>query len=70
MLREAAESVLAQTHRPIEVIIVDDGSTDETPHVADQLANAYDNVRVVRQINAGPGAALRVSQGHPSDSAR
>ena len=38
MLREAVASVLAQTYRPIEIIIVDDSSTDDTPVVIDELA--------------------------------
>ncbi len=41
MLREAVASVLAQTHRPIEIVIVDDGSTDDTPRVADELARTH-----------------------------
>lgn len=58
MLREAVASVLAQTHRPIEVVIVDDGSTDETPKTAKVLAEAHsDVIRLVRQGNAGPGLA-------------
>lgn len=58
MLREAVASVLAQTWRPIEVIIVDDGSTDETVSVADGFAQSHPEIiRVLRQDNAGPGVA-------------
>lgn len=59
MLREAVGSVLAQTYRPIEVIISDDGSTNEARGVAEALAETYsDVVRVVRSDeNRGPGPA-------------
>jgi len=65
MLREAVVSVLAQTYRPIEVVIVDDGSTDATPQVIAELAAAYpDIVHGVRQDNAGPGAARNLGLNH------
>lgn len=58
MLAEAVESVLAQTHRPIEIIIVDDGSTDDTPQVAAALARQYPEiVSWTSQANQGPSAA-------------
>jgi GT2 family glycosyltransferase len=56
MLREAVASVLTQTYHPIEVIIADDGSTDDTPHVAEELVRKYPELIVfVRKENSGPG---------------
>jgi glycosyltransferase involved in cell wall biosynthesis len=58
LLREAVESVLAQTYRPIEIVIVDDGSTDDTSQSGATLAAGYpDIVRLLRIPNGGPGAA-------------
>jgi glycosyltransferase involved in cell wall biosynthesis len=58
MLKDAVESVIGQTYRPVEVIIVDDGSTDETPAAGQELRRRFpDQVFVLRQDNAGVGTA-------------
>lgn len=53
----AINSVLAQTYRNIEIIVVDDGSTDHTPEV---LALYGDRIRVIRTQNGGQGHAFNV----------
>ena len=58
LLCEAVASVLAQAYRPIEIVIVDDGSSDDTGAVAEQLARvSADPIRVIHQRNGGPGVA-------------
>ena len=57
-LVRAVASCLAQTQPPLEVILVDDASTDKTLAVASALAAAHPEVRVLSQAaNSGPAAA-------------
>ncbi len=57
-LAEAVTSVLGQTYQPIEVILVDDGSTDGTSETIAELVNSYPGlVRSLRIANSGPGGA-------------
>jgi glycosyltransferase involved in cell wall biosynthesis len=51
------ESVLAQSYRDFEIIVVDDGSTDRTHEI---LAGFGDRVRLIEQHNNGPAAARNV----------
>jgi glycosyltransferase involved in cell wall biosynthesis len=58
LIEEAVNSVLEQTYRPIEIIIINDGSTDESGAIAEKLAKQYPKqIKVLHQENAGPGAA-------------
>src|SRR3954451_4497775 len=50
---EALASVSAQTYAPVETIVVDDGSSDDTAEVA----RAHAGISLIEQENSGPSAA-------------
>lgn len=56
-LQKCIDSILAQTFRDIEVILVDDGSPDNCPAICDAAAEKDERVRVIHQKNGGLSAA-------------
>ena len=56
-LRTALDSVVSQTLRDIEIICVDDGSTDRSLDVLKDFQKADDRVRIITENNAGPSIA-------------
>jgi glycosyltransferase involved in cell wall biosynthesis len=58
-LAEALDSVFAQDYEPLEVIVLDDGSTDGSA----DIARSYDGVRYLRQENSGIAAARNAAIG-------
>lgn len=63
LLPGAIDSALAQTHAPLEVVVVDDGSTDDTARVARTYG---DRIRYVHQQNQGTAAARNTGIAHSS----
>lgn len=59
LLRDALDSVNAQDHRPLEIIVVDDGSVDDTASVVALWSRAHAEVpvRYIRQENSGGNVA-------------
>ena len=56
-ISECVESLLAQTYTNLEILLVDDGSTDGSGEICDRYAERESRVRVVHQENQGPSAA-------------
>lgn len=56
-LRQCLDSLVNQTLRDIEIICVDDGSTDNSGAILDEYAAKDPRVKVIHQANAGAGAA-------------
>ncbi len=53
-LKKAIDSVLSQTYKDFEILIIDDGSTDETPEIENEYANS---IKYIRQENSGVSRA-------------
>ena len=56
-LEQCLESIVAQTYRHLEIIVVDDGSTDSSGAISDRWAERDDRIRVIHQPNGGHSAA-------------
>ena len=59
-LRECIDSILAQTLTDLEVICVDDGSTDRSPGILDDYASRDPRVHVIHRENHGYGQSVNV----------
>lgn len=56
-LSRCVESILKQTYKNIEIILVDDGSPDESPAICDDFARKYKNINVIHKNNGGLSSA-------------
>jgi len=67
LLPRCLDSLLAQTHRPLEIIVVNDGSTDASPDVIERYAARHPEIRAIHQEHRGLGparnAALALADG-------
>src|SRR5437016_4363102 len=59
-LARTARSMIAQTHRPLQWVVVDDGSSDETRAIAERFAAEHDWIRVI-----GTGPRKQRARGAP-----
>lgn len=56
-LRQCLESIVAQTHDNLEILLIDDGSTDGSGTVCDRWTESDKRIRMIHQENAGAGLA-------------
>ncbi|MVO10961.1 glycosyltransferase [Flavobacterium sp. TP390] len=56
-ISEAIESVLNQTYKPIEIILVDDGSKDNSLSICKQFVQQHSNIKLIEQQNSGVSIA-------------
>ena len=59
-LKTCPESIINQTHENLEIILVDDGSTDDSGHIADAYAKKDKRIKVIHQKNQGQSTARNV----------
>ena len=60
-LGECLESIMAQTYSNLELVVVDDGSTDGSAEICDQYAKTDARIKVIHQQNMGAAAARKTA---------
>lgn len=61
---ETMKSIINQTYKNIEIILVDDGSTDETYNICNDILNSFPNKKIIRQENGGVSGARNMGIDH------
>lgn len=56
-LKRCVSSILNQSYKNIEIILVDDGSPDNCPEICDDLSSKYSNITVIHKKNGGLSSA-------------
>ena len=65
-LSESVHSVLLQDNLELEIILVNDGSTDGSGELCERIAHDYPQVKVIHKANGGPGSARNIGIDHAS----
>ena len=58
-LKECIESIINQTYKYVELILVDDGSEDNSADIMDEYKRKYPQIRTIRKTNGGPNSARK-----------
>jgi len=59
-LSKCLDSICAQTYRNLEIIIIDDGSTDKSPQICDEYAKQDERIKVIHKENGGLSSARNI----------
>ena len=63
-LRKCVDSIINQTYKNLEIILVDDGSPDDCGKICDEYAQRYSRVKVIHKVNGGVSEARNVGIEH------
>lgn len=67
-LKECVESILQQTYQELEILLIDDGSTDQSGKMCDDFAKQDDRIRVFHKENGGAASAKNFGLAHITGS--